>query len=214
MPEMRRQYRTIKALVFDCVHLHSGLVDYQKLTEEVLKHFPRSRWKKSHWAWYKHQILSGRFKESFSQAERQNIRAGGKDSVAPEIPTEAMVPASDSELPTRGPAPKDPVVKQLGDEILDHVRFVLKVACGDDADLRFKLNRWVFSRLMQEEIRLKRPIKKALWESGMKCCQECGQSFSSLKGVQIHRKDSLSGYSVENCELLCRECHQELERSR
>ncbi len=114
--------------------------------------------------------------------------------------------------PIRGPQPKDSEVKRLGDAILDHVRFCVGLAGRDDSHLRFKLNRWVFSRLLQDETRAKRPIKKELWESGMQTCQACGQPFASLKGVELHRKDSDKGYSAENSELLCRECHQEIGR--
>lgn len=99
-------------------------------------------------------------------------------------------------------------VKQIGDEILEHTRFVIGLAAGNDAQMRFKLNRWVYARLMQDEIREKRPVKQALWDSGIKACQRCGKKFKSIKGVEIHRKDSNKTYSVENCQLLCRECHQ------
>jgi hypothetical protein len=109
----------------------------------------------------------------------------------------------------RGPSPKDDKVKSLGDPILDHIRFVIGLAAGGDQVLRFKINRWIFARLLQDEIRVKRPIKKALWDSGMTGCQICGKEFDSLKGVEIHRKDSTQGYSVDNCLLACRECHQE-----
>ncbi len=43
-------YRTIKGLVFDYVRKHEGAVDYDPLTAEVKKHFPESKWKKTHWA--------------------------------------------------------------------------------------------------------------------------------------------------------------------
>lgn len=61
-----------------------------------------------------------------------------------------------------------------------------------------------------DEIRVKRPIKKQLWDRGIGSCQACNQPFGPLKGVEIHRKDGARGYSADNCELLCRECHQEL----
>jgi 5-methylcytosine-specific restriction endonuclease McrA len=99
-------------------------------------------------------------------------------------------------------------IKRVGDEILNHARFVIGVAAGNDAQMRFKLNRWVYARLQQEEIREKRPIKQALWDSGIRVCQRCRRKFESIKGVEIHRKDNRKIYSVENCQLLCRECHQ------
>jgi 5-methylcytosine-specific restriction endonuclease McrA len=52
------------------------------------------------------------------------------------------------------------------------------------------------------------PVKQSLWDSGMKTCQGCGKEFQNLKGIEIHRKDSSLEYSTENCELLCRPCHQ------
>ena len=210
MQSPRQCYRTIKALVFDFVHRCDGRVDYEALAEQVRKHFPTSKWKKTHWAWYRYQILRGRFRAQFSEQERANLAPRAAIRTA-EAPTPAVA-RSGSDMPalTRGPKPKDPEVKRIGDAILNHVRFVISEAAGDDVDLRFKLNRWVFSRLLQDEIRVKRPIKKKLWESGMRTCQACGEPFASLKGTELHRKNSDLGYALDNCELLCRECHQEI----
>lgn len=212
MESRGESHRTIKALVFDFVHRCTGRVDYEALTAEVRKRFPSSKWKRTHWAWYRYQILRGRFKGLFSEEERANLTRRGA-----ERPAKAEAPAAargslDIAPPARGPQPKDPGVKRIGDAILNHVRFVVGLATEDDTHLRFKLNRWVFSRLLQDEIRVKRPIKKKLWESGMRTCQACGDPFASSKGVELHRKDSDKGYSVENCELLCRECHEEIGR--
>ena len=202
-----RRYRTIKSLVFDHVRRQKGRVDYKELTADVMAHFPNSKWKKTHWAWYRYQIVNGRFKEEFSEEIRQALSSGKKV-------TPSKVPPHDGgkETPSlsRGPAPRDREVKRIGDEILSHVRFLVTEIAGDDLGKRFKLNRWVLSRLLRDEIRVKRAIKKILWDSGQKACQACGQAFASLKGVEIHRKDPNAGYTVANCELLCRECHQEL----
>jgi 5-methylcytosine-specific restriction endonuclease McrA len=99
-------------------------------------------------------------------------------------------------------------IKRIGDEILNHARFVIGIAAGNDAQMRFKLNRWVYARLQQEEIREKRIVKQALWDSGIRLCQRCKKKFKSIKNVEIHRKDGEKIYSIENCQLLCRECHQ------
>ena len=56
----------------------------------------------------------------------------------------------------RGPIAKDARVKQLGDDILRQVRAMLDSAASDDDLMRFKLNRWVFSRLLQDEIKIRR----------------------------------------------------------
>jgi hypothetical protein len=204
-------YRTIKALVFDHVHRCRGRVDYDALTREVKKHFPASKWKETHWAWYSSQIRCGRFQDLFTDEERQNL--GGQQSAAPD-PTSTSGKArafAKSPPSVRGPRPKDPEIKRIGDRILKDVRSEITLAAGDDEDQRFKINRWVFARLHNDEIRIKRPIKKKLWDSGMQSCQACSQPFASVKGVEIHRKDASRRYSPANCELLCRECHQELD---
>jgi len=204
-------YRTIKALVFDFIHRTKGRVDYDALTAEVKKHFPWSKWNKTHLAWYRTQVTRGRFKKLFSDEERANLLSGKGVSPFPDVKLPPPQHGK-SVSPTlaRGPVPKDPEVKRIGDEILNHVRFVISEASKEDPNLRFKLNRWIYARLMQEEINFKRPIKQKLWDLGMRSCQACGQKFKSLKAVEIHRKDRSLTYSFENCELLCRECHQEL----
>lgn len=205
-------YRTIKALVLEFVHRCGGKVDYASLTQEVRKHFPTSKWQRTHWAWYRHQILRGRFKNLFSEEERATL------SQASGTPREVASPMPERQDGTggltRGPAAKDPEVKRIGDALLSHIRLVISLAVGGNLDKQFRLNRWVFSRLLGDEIRIKRPIKKLLWEGGMRDCQACGEGFGSLKGVEIHRKDGSQGYSADNCELLCRECHQELDQRR
>ncbi len=204
-----KSYRTIKSLVLDHVHRKSGNVDYDTLTAEVRERFPDSAWKKTHWAWYKSQIVSGRFRDMFSDTERASLRNGRVAAETKRLPTEAPSLTGRKSM-RRGPVAKDPTVKRIGDEVLRQVRVMLDLAAGEDDLMRFKLNRWVFSRLLQDEIRIKRPIKKHLWEAGTQKCQACGQPFKSIKGIELHRTDSSKGYSVENCELLCRECHQEI----
>jgi len=206
----QKEFRTIKALVFDYIRTVQGRGDYDELTRKMLQHFPNSRWKKTHWAWYRYQILNGRFKDEFSASVRANLeKAGGRIQLI--VPQEPIInPLPPGNAREKGPHPRDTEVKRIGDHVLEHVRFIFSLAAKEDLDLRFRLNRWVFSRLMHDEIRVKRPIKKTLWNSGMRKCQACGESFASLKGVEIHRKSATSTYSVENCELLCRECHEQL----
>jgi len=181
---MSKSYPTIKAFVFDYIHSTKGVVDYNKLTKAVLKCFPESKWKKTHWSWYRNQIVNGQFKKQFSEEERVNLVLNKKEQ------------------------PENHDVKRIGDAILSHARFIIQEFAKDNADIKFKLNRWVYARLMQDEIREKKPVKQKLWDSGMRSCQKCGKKFNTLKGVEIHRKDSAVAYSVKNCELLCRPCHQ------
>jgi hypothetical protein len=207
-------YRTIKALVIDFVHRCNGHVSFEALTEAVRRQFPTSKWKKSHWAWYRQQILHGRFRAMFSDDELTAL-AGARSTSSGSQASGPLVSYEGKPL-IRGPVAKDPEVKRIGDAILDNVRLVISLAAGDDIDKQFKLNRWVFSRLLQDEIRVKRPIKRKLWDSAIRtrqvpACAACREKFESLKGVEIHRKDESKGYSEANCELLCRECHQELD---
>lgn len=135
------KYRTIKELVLD-INNRIGLSDYEATTREVKKYFPDSKWGKSHFAWCRSQIRTGKIK-------------------------------STQTLPSKAPK-TDPDVKKIGDQILNHINFVLDMSTKSNADLRFKINRWVYSRLLQAEVRAKRPIKKQLWNGGMRSCQALG----------------------------------------
>ena len=52
-------YRTIKELVIDACVSEGTFPSYEKLTSLVRQHFPTSKWKKSHYSWYKSQIKTG-----------------------------------------------------------------------------------------------------------------------------------------------------------
>jgi hypothetical protein len=184
-----KPYPSIKELVLDIVRRHKGLIDFDAVTSEVKKHFPTSKWDKSHWAWYRNQIANGRFKPQFSEEILRNL-------------------CTTTKQPENGVA--DVRVKEVGDTILNQARTQMDSACGEDQDFRFKVNRWVYSRLQLDERKIKTPIKKSLWRSGVRACQQCGKSFDSIKGVELHRKNSRLDYSVNNCVLLCDPCHQML----
>ncbi len=64
----------IKDLVFDVIGQTDGKVDYEVMTRCVLERFPESKWKASHWAWYRNQIKSGRFKDEFSAEVKKNLK--------------------------------------------------------------------------------------------------------------------------------------------
>ena len=99
-------------------------------------------------------------------------------------------------------------VKRVGDDILNHARVMIREIANDHEDFEFKLNRWVYARLQPDERKKKGPVKRELWEMGAKSCGDCRKRFRVIKGVEIHRKDPKRAYSVDNCELLCRGCHQ------
>lgn len=66
---------TIKAFVLNYVHERQGVVDFDDLTAQILEQFPDSKWDLSHWRWYRSHIITGRFKDEFSEVERQNVKA-------------------------------------------------------------------------------------------------------------------------------------------
>jgi hypothetical protein len=107
----------------------------------------------------------------------------------------------------RGRKAQDPKTKEIGDRILRQTRKMISEATEGDENLKFRVNRWVFARMLGDEQKIKRPIKKALFEAGACRCTGGGQEFKSLKNVELHRKDGALAYSAENCVLLCRPCH-------
>jgi len=78
---------TIKALVLDTIHRTRGCVDYETLERAVLKHFPWSAFKKTHWAWYRYQCTKGRLRHLLSTKEKENLAPSGRpDSVTAPTP--------------------------------------------------------------------------------------------------------------------------------
>lgn len=179
------KYQTIKELVFDYVNRNCGIVEPEKLEKVVLIHFPNSAWKKTHWSWYKNQICSGKYVNEFSEEIKHQLLCG-------------------SNKKTTGRN----IVKDCGDVILRETRIAITKAAKNDSNLRFKINRWVYSRLQLDERQTKKPFKQALWDSGIRGCQRCGEPFSSLKGVHLHRVNATKEYSYDNCQLLCVLCHK------
>lgn len=176
--------KTIKQVVFDIISRTKGKVDFETITSQVMKISPKSKWDKTHWSWYRSQIKSGKYKDLFSRRVRYHLGLESK--------------------PNNG----NEKVKRLGDQILTQTRKVMGRKCSRDSDLRFKVNRWVHSRLQQDERKESTRIKKTLWESGKRSCKECRKNFMNLRNVEIHRIDSARAYFFDNCMLLCRTCHQ------
>ena len=52
-------YRTIKELVIAACSEEGAFPSYERLTALVREHFPTSKWKKTHHAWYKSKIKNG-----------------------------------------------------------------------------------------------------------------------------------------------------------
>ena len=56
-------YQSVKQLVIDAYANEGEVPSYEKLTKLVLENFPDSKWKKSHYDWYKSQILQGKIED-------------------------------------------------------------------------------------------------------------------------------------------------------
>ncbi|MBW1619824.1 endonuclease NucS domain-containing protein [Empedobacter falsenii] len=56
-----QQYSTIKQLVIDQTISNGEMPSYETLTQLVLEHFPNSKWKETHYAWYRSKINTGKF---------------------------------------------------------------------------------------------------------------------------------------------------------
>jgi hypothetical protein len=56
---MSDSFGTIKELVIETCMNEGTFPSYEKLTSLVLKHFPTSKWQKTHYAWYKSKIKRG-----------------------------------------------------------------------------------------------------------------------------------------------------------
>ena len=50
------EYKTIKELVVETCISEGSFPSYEKLTSLVLQHFPKSKWQRTHYAWYKSKI--------------------------------------------------------------------------------------------------------------------------------------------------------------
>ncbi len=67
------EYSTIKELVIETCMNEGTFPSYERLTSLVLKHFPTSKWQKSHYAWYKSKIKRGGISVPGFEAEAQDV---------------------------------------------------------------------------------------------------------------------------------------------
>lgn len=67
--------RTIKDFVFEYIIINKGNVDFDEITQFLLEEFPDSKWKKTHWAWYKNKIVSpkGKYFHLFPESVRNKL---------------------------------------------------------------------------------------------------------------------------------------------
>lgn len=87
------QYKTIKDLVIDAYLSKGSMPEYDELTTLVLENFPNSKWKKTHYAWYKTQIKTGKIKipelsDITNDSENEDTEAAVEEAVQATISLE------------------------------------------------------------------------------------------------------------------------------
>jgi len=103
------------------------------------------------------------------------------------------------------------VVGQEAYKILQDVRQKIKVAAGSDPDRWFLINRYVFARLQKDGRAQNKMIKNELFRNSP-YCHHCENELPETRYIELHRLESDRGYSVENCVLIHRKCHQKLHQ--
>jgi endonuclease len=76
-------YRSIKELVIETCVAEGQFPSYEKLTSLVRQHFPASKWKKTHYAWYKSKIKTGEI--SVPGFSGEPIAAPDNDGIESEV---------------------------------------------------------------------------------------------------------------------------------
>ncbi len=70
-------YATISNLVLSTFK-KDAKINKEDLEEKVKKHFPESKWKNTHYYWYRQHIKDGRYTTQFNEKQLKNIF--GKES--------------------------------------------------------------------------------------------------------------------------------------
>lgn len=75
-----KSYQSIKELVIDAYNSEGAMPSYEKLTALVQQHFPNSKWQKTHYAWYKSKIKTGRL-----SVANEELRDDDADQIENEV---------------------------------------------------------------------------------------------------------------------------------
>lgn len=78
-------YASIKELVIDTCASEGEFPSYEKLTGLVLQNFPNSKWKRTHYAWYKSQIRRGEIVVPGGDDESDSTQQDSIDSEVEEV---------------------------------------------------------------------------------------------------------------------------------
>lgn len=96
-------------------------------------------------------------------------------------------------------------------QILEQVRNQIKEVAGGNSDDWFKINRYVYARLMQDEKKGK-PKKTNLFDRQKGICWFCKERIDNIKDTDTHRiNEKLGYYDAKNVVLVHRSCHQQMQ---
>ncbi len=96
-------------------------------------------------------------------------------------------------------------------QILNQTRSQIKEAASGNSDAWFKINRYVYARLLGDE-RKKKPKKVDLFDKQRGICWICYGRIDKIKETDTHRIDEKLGYDdVDNVVLVHRSCHQRIQ---
>ncbi len=85
------EYQSIKELVIDAYLTDGGMPSYESLTEKIVRHFPSSKWQKTHYAWYKSQINTGKI-DLHSNTVNSNVSENEiEESISQSIDTQVSL---------------------------------------------------------------------------------------------------------------------------
>ena len=82
------EYKTIKELVIETCISVGQFPSYEMLTSLVMQHFPDSKWKKTHYSWYKSKVKTGVIEipgfvagEEGNEAKEDDVEAEIEDTI-------------------------------------------------------------------------------------------------------------------------------------
>ncbi len=96
-------------------------------------------------------------------------------------------------------------------KILKLARSRIKESSHGNGDDWFKINRYVYSRLLLDE-RKKKPKKIDLFDRQKGICWICNEHIDNIKDTDTHRVNEKMGYDdMSNVVLVHRSCHQRIQ---
>ena len=110
--------------------------------------------------------------------------------------------------------PEDDRAKLL--PILSKLRSDLVEASGHNEELLFSMKRYIAKRLEFDERGTptqRRKLKDQKWKSQRGLCAMCKGDLPE-RGAELDRFRAIDGYTAENTQLVCHNCHRKAQEER